>query len=253
MSDNVESYAERGNKIAAQHAREITAGIAKNEAKQWDSATEELARRTWLMNNLAVGTIGVTPTFGNGFDKFVATGIQWFTATRDDYSKAWTNAKVNHAVVYVGSVDGIDDGYPQLVEARPGGAGFARADSYGDHMIWLNHLVQAGTDHILTVTDAQRMIVREYAVDCAVKKIGYNYLDFVAIALAQKRFGDTGSNWYKYGAPWWVKRLSNDHRLICSQLVDEAYQRAGVKLFNDGRPSGLVSPADLYAIGSLTA
>ena len=36
--------------------------------------------------------------------------------------------------------------------------------------------------------------------------------------------------------------------MICSQLVDEAYARAGVQLFDDGRLPGDVTPADLYGL-----
>lgn len=189
------------------------------------------------------GTIGVTPTFGNNFDRFVAREIQWFTASRDAYSKTWVNSKVNHAVVYVGSVPGIANGYPQLVEARPRGASFVNYDNYGKNMIWLDTIYQAGTGTKLVPTTEQRNIIKEYAIECAQNKIGYNYLDFVAIGMAQKRFGNHEPELAKER---WVQILSNDHRLICSQLVDEAYNRAKLYLFNDGRPTGLVSPADLF-------
>jgi hypothetical protein len=36
--------------------------------------------------------------------------------------------------------------------------------------------------------------------------------------------------------------------MICSQLVDQCYQDAGVHLFADGRWPGDVTPADLYRL-----
>jgi hypothetical protein len=36
--------------------------------------------------------------------------------------------------------------------------------------------------------------------------------------------------------------------MICSQLVDEAYLRAGVHLFDDGRDPGDVTPGDLLYV-----
>lgn len=201
-----------------------------------------------------LGTIGVTPTFGNSLDSTVARAIQWFTATRDDYSGVpteWAPAKVNHAVVYVG----VQRGYvtPQLVQANPGGASFADWDSYGSNMIWLNEIHQetdkALVGPVLTPTTAQRLQIAAWAANAARVGIGYNYVDFVAIALAQKRFGKLGANWESKGSPWWVDRLSDDNRLICSQLADMAWRNAGLQIFADNRPAGLVSPEDLYLAG----
>ena len=36
--------------------------------------------------------------------------------------------------------------------------------------------------------------------------------------------------------------------MICSQLVDEAYKRAGVQLFDDNRLPGDVDPNDLWEL-----
>jgi hypothetical protein len=40
--------------------------------------------------------------------------------------------------------------------------------------------------------------------------------------------------------------VADEGHLICSQLVDEAYLRAGVHLFDDGRLPGDVTPGDLW-------
>lgn len=179
------------------------------------------------------GAYGVTPTYGSWYDQFIGSGIRWFTATEDQYHH-WHDATVNHAVIYVGEVAGYDK--LKLVEARPGGARLSDWDEYGDSMIWVNKFV---------VDEAhQRQIVRT-ALMCAQRKIGYNYLDFLAIGLAQKRMHHI----IDYNdAPWWAERLSDPDRLICSQLVDYCYEQASIILFNDHRPTGLVSPADLLAL-----
>jgi hypothetical protein len=65
-------------------------------------------------------------------------------------------------------------------------------------------------------------------------------LDLLAVGLAQKRTGHVVT-----GREWWVKRLSDNGRLICSQAIDVEYLKAGIHLFTDGRLSGLVSPGDL--------
>jgi hypothetical protein len=41
------------------------------------------------------------------------------------------------------------------------------------------------------------------------------------------------------------KFIGDRHGLICSQLVDLAYQRAGRQLFDDGRWPGYVMPSSL--------
>lgn len=193
----------------------------------------------------AIGTIGVTPTYGNWFDRIIGRGIRWFTATQDEFSH-FHEAKVNHAVVFVGEVP--DEDGPQLVQATPHGAIFSPWDAFGSDMIWLDPigtLVGGVVRDLLTPTPDQRMLVRAAAIDLVLKKIGYNFLDFLAIAFAQKRFS------MSYDAakpPWWARRLANNRRMICSQLVDYCWLQADLHLFADDRPPGLVSPADLLAL-----
>jgi len=188
------------------------------------------------MIDLLPGTFGTTPTFGNTFDRSVARAIQWFTATRDQYGR-WHDAPVNHAVLYVGEVPGYDQ--PQIVEAAPGGANFSDWNAYGTDMVWA-HEVEG-----VTLNDQQRASIAQFGIDCAIKGVGYGYLDFVAIALAQRRMHSIV--FYEH-TQWWAKRLGDPHRLICSQLVDWCYLQADVHLFSDGRWPGLVSPADLRAL-----
>jgi cell wall-associated NlpC family hydrolase len=63
----------------------------------------------------------------------------------------------------------------------------------------------------------------------------YGFTAYLHLALT--RFG------IRWG--WLVRRLHCNGRLICSQLVDEAYHRAGVQLFTDGRARFEVTPGDL--------
>jgi hypothetical protein len=71
---------------------------------------------------------------------------------------------------------------------------------------------------------------------------GYNVLDLVAIALAQKRLGGEVDS-----DDWAARRLNDDHHLICSQLVSAAYLKAGITLC-PGKLAGLVSPGDLLSL-----
>lgn len=196
-----------------------------------------------------LAAIGTTPTGGPWYDRLVGRLIRWGTATQDQYGK-FHDAKVNHAVIFVGDVPGYDK--PQLVQAQPHGAKFADWDSYGDSMYWDDDPEQLQLNETLRplfLTDKDRTEIAAWARDCAIKKIGYNYLDFLAIGLAQKRFhkliNPARLRWWDR---WVVNRLSRPDRLICSQLVDYAYAKASVHLFMDARPPGLVSPADLFSL-----
>jgi hypothetical protein len=136
----------------------------------------------------------------------IAAAIRWFT-----------HSKVNHAAVYV------DAG--MIVEAQPGGACLTPALHYGT-AIWS---VPKFTPQV------------GYAIaNCARDLVGtpYNFLDIAAQAVVRL---------FHWHAPdWALRRLSTSKRLQCAQLVDEAYRRAGVQLFKDARPEGLVAPSDLY-------
>lgn len=164
----------------------------------------------------AVGDFGVVSTAGPWLDRMAAKVIRWDT-----------DSPVNHAFVYIGN--------GQIIEAvRRVRLGYI--DEYDD-IIWSTGRLPAE----LTPSADQR----EQIVEAAHRMIDekYNALDILAIGLAQKRMGRLVSD-----DTWWAKRLSKDGREICSQLVDDAYDAAGIKLFADGRLSGLVSPGDLYRL-----
>jgi hypothetical protein len=63
----------------------------------------------------------------------------------------------------------------------------------------------------------------------------YGFLDIAALGLRQ--FG--------INLGFVNRRITRSDRMICSQLVDEIYKRAGVHLFTDGRLSQDVTPGDL--------
>ena len=128
-----------------------------------------------------------------------------------------THSGVNHAGVYVG--------LEYLVEAQPGGAKLTRIREYPE-AVWSRVLL----------TSRQRHDIASAALDLV--GTPYNFMDIAAQAVVRV-FG-----WH---APKWaLRRLSTSKRLQCAQLVDVAYERAGVRLFPDGRPEGLVAPSDLY-------
>jgi hypothetical protein len=108
----------------------------------------------------------------------------------------------------------------------PGGAEMIRLEDASEPYIWSTGRIP--------LTEVQRMFISEYAIGLV--GTPYSFLDYSSIALAHYRI-----------RPRWVRDFvaSTDH-LICSQLVDEAYLRAGVHLFDDGRLPGDVTPGDLW-------
>lgn len=88
----------------------------------------------------------------------------------------------------------------------------------------------------LDLTDEQRARV----VEEAEKLIGtpYSWLDYLSIGLLH--FG--------LRPKWLRKYIADTGHMICSQLVDEAYRRAGIHLFADGRDPADVTPGDLLYV-----
>ena len=129
-----------------------------------------------------------------------------------------SRSQATHAFVVV-ATDGT------IVEAETDGARLGNISEY--------------TTAVLStwpLTDTQA----EDIADQARKLIGtpYNWLDDLALGLA-RRFG-------MHTPEFIQRRLADPTRLQCAQLADLAYQRAGIKLFSDGRPDGDVTPGDLY-------
>lgn len=84
---------------------------------------------------------------------------------------------------------------------------------------------------------AVEAIRRDYVVGIAREMVGtpYNWGTYLVLALVA---GGIDPKWLR-------KRVADSGRMICSQLVDEAYLRAGIHLFDDGRWPGEVTPGDL--------
>lgn len=113
-----------------------------------------------------------------------------------------------------------------VIAAQPGGA---RVDKLIDYK---NKAIYSSFD----LTPDQRSAIIAYAR--AYEGTPYSYLDYLAIALA--RLGIK---------PQWLKRfIANKGHMICSQMVDEVYKKAGVHLFNDGRLPQEVTPGDLLYV-----
>jgi uncharacterized protein YycO len=134
-----------------------------------------------------------------------------------------TDSPYCHAFVYVGN--------GQIVEAVRH-VQVVPVTNYRD-IVWSTG--KLAPEH--TPTDVQRQAIARAAMSFVGQS--YNILDIAAIALAQARLGHVVD-----GDEWWVKRLSDDHMQICSQLVVNAYRLGGIDL-SPGRLSGLVSPGDL--------
>lgn len=121
-----------------------------------------------------------------------------------------------HAFIYIG------DG--KIVEAQPGGAVVSDVTEYGGRsVLWSSGKVP--------LTDAQRSAVVEAARGFV--GVPYSFLDYLLLAL--KRIHIT--------VPILNRRVVGSKHMICSQLVAEAYNTAGVLLSTV--PTYEVTPADL--------
>ncbi|MFJ6636599.1 hypothetical protein ACIQMR_35325 [Streptomyces sp. NPDC091376] len=160
----------------------------------------------------------VTPLPGD----FALTKIRGITGAFVSAGQALVGdaAPVQHAFVYVG------DG--QIVQAMPGGAELIRLEDASEPVVWSTGLVPLQTWQRLRIVDAARELVGT----------PYSFLDYVSIGLAHFRV-----------RPTWVRDfIADTGHMICSQLVDEVYLRAGVHLFDDGRLPGDVTPGDLWKL-----
>jgi uncharacterized protein YycO len=125
----------------------------------------------------------------------------------------------DHAFVMVDDVD-------QIVEAEVGGARTASYHEYDNQTItWSNW----------TLTDAQRDAIAAAALALVGTK--YSVVDYLAIASHRLHLPMFGLA---------KRRVESTKYVICSQLVDLAYQAAGIRMFDDHRWPGLVTPASLH-------
>lgn len=119
-----------------------------------------------------------------------------------------------HAFLY------LDDG--TILEAMPGGAIISDPSKYSD--------IRVST---VPLTDQQRVDIVKYARELV--GVPYSFLDYFAIAA--KRF--------HLPIPGLTARVVKSGHMICSQIVDFCWDKAGVHLFDDGRLPNLVDPAEL--------
>ncbi|MEU9124014.1 hypothetical protein AB0C96_29820 [Streptomyces sp. NPDC048506] len=115
----------------------------------------------------------------------------------------------------------------RLLEAEPGGARIRPLTDY------------AADDDVLYVCPAG-LTEQQRAGICtaATRYVGvpYSFLDYLAIATHRFRVPVPGLRRY----------VASTRHMICSQLVDQCYQDAGVHLFADHRWPGYVTPLALY-------
>jgi uncharacterized protein YycO len=129
-------------------------------------------------------------------------------------------APVQHVFVYVG------DG--QIVQAMPGGAELIQLKDASAPVVWSTGYFDLTTEQRARISAAAIWLVGT----------PYSFLDYASIGLAHYRI-----------RPAWVRDFVADTgHMICSQLVDEVYLRAGVHLFDDGRLPGDVTPGDLWKL-----
>jgi uncharacterized protein YycO len=135
----------------------------------------------------------------------------------------WLNGdgflKIQHAGIYVGE--------GKTIEAMPGGAILGDLSRFDpDSLVWSTAII--GLSH------SQRESIKTYAL--AEKGTPYGGLDYLALFLHRFHIRTPGLKHY----------IMTSGHMICSQLVDREYTRAGVHLFDDGRWDGDVTPGDLY-------
>lgn len=118
----------------------------------------------------------------------------------------------------------LEDG--MLIEAMPGGAQIIPLSEYDDYDVL--YVTVPG----LTAADRKRIC----AAARSFEGVEYSFVDYAAIAAHRLHLPLPGLRAFVE---------STDHQ-ICSQLVDNAYRLAGVKLFSDGRWAGYTTPGALY-------
>jgi uncharacterized protein YycO len=128
------------------------------------------------------------------------------------------NSQYEHVFIYTG--DGL------AVEARPHGAAEIPCPT---------PKLQLWSTGIISLTPVQRTRIVTSARAYAERKVGYSYLDYLAIAAHQDHIPFPGLQDF----------ISYTGHMICSQLVDQCYFNGQVNLFTDHRWPGYVRPSDM--------
>lgn len=162
------------------------------------------------------GDFGVVQMGGNG-GKWIrigqfAAGVLANDGTEDE--------NFQHAFIYLGG--------GEIVEAEPGGA--RRTQIHYGKVLW--------STGIIPLDFAQRMLI----VEAAKKYVGtpYSAADYFAIAALRLHAGVL--------VPALKTYVETSKHMICSQLVDQCYQDAGIHLFKDDRWPGYVMPSSLAGL-----
>ncbi|GFE12260.1 hypothetical protein Sgleb_03070 [Streptomyces glebosus] len=114
----------------------------------------------------------------------------------------------------------------RLLEAEPGGAAIKPLTAYDGTPVC--YVCPEG------LTEQQRTAI--CAAATAYVGVPYSFLDYLAIAAHR----------FHLPVPGLRRYVASTGHMICSQLVDQTYQDAGVHLFADGRWPGYVTPMALY-------
>lgn len=186
------------------------------------------------MTEIKTGMFGLTVIGGN-LGKLVRFGQR--VVERQEYN-------FTHAFLVVDN--------NRIIEAEPGGAKFAPVTKYANR----DDVVFTDLPIRLAVSQAQQSWAKvgySYAMDDAaisyeeilrrrVQRFGqqcegvkYSYLDYFALALER----------FNIHIKAVQDRVQRSDRMICSQLVDWAYEQCGIHLFDDGRLPQDVTPGDL--------
>lgn len=127
--------------------------------------------------------------------------------------------KYTHAALVVD-----EDG--TLIEAMPGGARLNNLDHYRGQDVYYHRANY--------LTEEQRTLAGWHGR--MAEGTPYSFADYLALGLT----------YFGYSPRWLRRYISNSNRMICSQLVDECFRRAGFDMFDDGRLPEDVTPGDLF-------
>lgn len=137
----------------------------------------------------------------------------------------------------------LDNG--ECIEAEPGGARIEPIGKYFrmKEVAFCDRPVQDWLRGVETLSAKRMRIVAEGR---RLEHTRYGYLQYVymgLLALAGKDGSlDQPRGWF---TRWLARRITQGGSMICSQLVDEVYRRAGIEIFDDHRLPQNVTPGDL--------
>jgi hypothetical protein len=131
-------------------------------------------------------------------------------------------SRFTHAAVYVGGPGRL------VIEMAPGGLVIRHLGEYAGRPIEFSSWDLADATR-------QAIVDRAWELFSARPRIGYGWLSYLYGGLA--RFGIRPARLMRY--------LQSGAVMECAQYVGDCYERAGVHLFEDGRPYRVVSPGAL--------